>query len=113
MSNYNTISITPVLSKVFEHMVSVRLGLFMECRDVFPTTQFTYRKGPDTCDALLCASHSLQRALERGPGGYNYLDLLLCTRVLMAEVSVGRVRGRPRLGWSESIEMIWACGKNG
>ena len=33
-SNYRTISVTPILSKVFERLVSVRLGRFMECRDV-------------------------------------------------------------------------------
>ena len=49
---------------VFERLVSVRLGLFMEGRGVLPTTQFTYRKGLGTCDALLCVAHSLQSALE-------------------------------------------------
>ena len=38
----------------------------MECSGVLPTTQFAYRKGPGTCDALLCASHTLQSALESG-----------------------------------------------
>ena len=38
----------------------------MECSGVFPTTQFAYRKGLDTCDALLCMSHTLQSALESG-----------------------------------------------
>ena len=28
--------------------------------------QFDYRKGLDTCDALLCVSHTLQNALESG-----------------------------------------------
>ena len=36
----------------------------MECRDVLPTTQFAYRKGLGTCDALLCVAHTLQNALE-------------------------------------------------
>ena len=31
-----------------------------------PTTQFAYRKGLGTCDTLLCVSHTLQSALERG-----------------------------------------------
>ena len=31
-----------------------------------PTTQFAYRKGLGTCDALLCVSHTLQSALESG-----------------------------------------------
>ena len=46
--------------------MSVRLGRFMECSGVLPTTQFAYRKGLGTFDALLCVSHTLQRALERG-----------------------------------------------
>ena len=33
---------------------------------MLPTTQFAYRKGMGTCDALLCLSHTLQSALESG-----------------------------------------------
>ena len=33
---------------------------------MLPTTQFGYRKGLGTCDALLCVSHTLQSALESG-----------------------------------------------
>ena len=36
----------------------------MECSGVLPTTQFSYRKGLGTCDALLCVSHTLQSAFE-------------------------------------------------
>ena len=64
--NYRLISITSVLSKVFEHLVSVLLGRFMERSGVLPTTQFAYRKGQGSCDALLCVSHTLQSALKRG-----------------------------------------------
>ena len=64
--NYRPISLTPILSKVFERLVSVRLGHFMEGRYVLPTSQFAYRKGLGTCDALLCVAHSLQSALEMG-----------------------------------------------
>ena len=66
VANYRPISITSVLSKVFEHLVSVRLGGFMERSGVLPTTQFTYQEGLGTCDALLCVSRTLQSALERG-----------------------------------------------
>ena len=38
----------------------------MECSGVLPTTQFAYRKGLGTCDALLCVSHTLQSEFESG-----------------------------------------------
>ena len=38
----------------------------MEPSGVLPTTQFAYRIGLGTCDALLCVSHTLQSALESG-----------------------------------------------
>ena len=63
VANYRPISITSVLSKVFERLVSVRLRRFIECNGILPTTQFAYRKGLGTCDALLCVSHTLQSAL--------------------------------------------------
>ena len=42
VANYRRLSIKSVLSK---HLVSVRLGLFMERNGVLPTTRFAYRKG--------------------------------------------------------------------
>ena len=66
VANYRPIFITSVLSKVFERLVSVRLGRFMDRNGVLPTTQFAYRKGLGTCDALLCLSRTLQSALESG-----------------------------------------------
>ena len=49
---------------VFERLVSVRLGRFVKRSGVLPTTQFAYRKGLGTCDALSYVSHTLQSALE-------------------------------------------------
>ena len=43
VANYRPISITSVLSKVFERLLSVRLGRFMERNGVLPTTQFDFR----------------------------------------------------------------------
>ena len=52
VANYRPISITSILSKVFERLVSVRLERIMERSGVLPATQFAYRKGLGTCDAL-------------------------------------------------------------
>ena len=58
VANYRPISITSVLSKVFECLVSVSLGRFMERSGVLPKTQFAYWKGLGTCDARLsCPIH--------------------------------------------------------
>ena len=54
VANYLPISIKSVLFKVFERLVSVRLGRFMERSGVLPTTRFGYRRGMGPCDALLC-----------------------------------------------------------
>ena len=60
VANYRPISITSILSKVFDRLVSVCLGRFMDSSGVLPTTQFAHQKGLGTCDALLCVSHMLQ-----------------------------------------------------
>ena len=57
---------TPLLSKVFEHLVTFRFGRFMERSGALRTTQFAYRKGLGTCVVLLCMSHTLQMTLESG-----------------------------------------------
>ena len=66
VGNYRPISITSVLCKVFERLVSVCLIQFMESSGVLPPTQFTYLEGLGTCDTLLCVSHILQSGLESG-----------------------------------------------
>ena len=51
--------ITSVLSKVFERLVSVRLGRFMERNGVLPTAQFAYRKGLGFIG--ICDTHYLRK----------------------------------------------------
>ena len=72
--NYRPVSLTPILSKVFECLVSVRLVRLIECRGVLPTTQFAYRKGLVTCDVLLWP----YRVLEDEAGGEHGSDRLQC-----------------------------------
>ena len=75
VANYRSISITSLFSKVLEHLLSDRLGRFIERNGVLPTTKFAYRDCIGTCDALLCVSHTLQTAFENRPeAGIEQID---------------------------------------
>ena len=65
-SDYRPITITPVLSKVFECLLAKCLNNFAEKRNLFPHLQFGFRKGLGVCDALLTITNFVQRALDCG-----------------------------------------------
>ena len=65
----------PIMDKFPYHLYSPRflsiwcrfvLGILWNAKVLLPTTQFIYRKGLGTCDALLCVAHTLDSALEMG-----------------------------------------------
>ena len=64
--NYRPISITPVLSKVFEWLISLRFGRFLERSWVLPSHLYSYRKNLSTCDALLDIVNAGHIELDRG-----------------------------------------------
>ena len=64
--NYRSISIIPVLSKVFERLMALRFGRFLERSGVLSSHQYSYRKGLGTCDALLDIVCVGQLELDRG-----------------------------------------------
>ena len=63
---YRPISITPVLSKVFERLLAKRLTRFININKLLPDKQFGFRKGLSTSDALLFITHNLQASLDAG-----------------------------------------------
>ena len=65
-SDYRPISITPVLSKIYERLLAKRLIGFLNKNKLLPERQFGFRKGMSTSDALLCITHDLQTDLDRG-----------------------------------------------
>ena len=64
--NYRPISITPILSKVYEKLVSHKLPSFCEKCGILPVAQFAYRIGLGCTGALLTISHRLQKSLDAG-----------------------------------------------
>ena len=65
-ADYRPISITPVLSKVYEKLIACRLSGYLERANLISPHQFAYRKGLGTCDALLSVNDICQRALDAG-----------------------------------------------
>ena len=66
VSNYRPISITQVLSKVFERLIALRFGRSLERSGVLPSHQYSYRKRLGTCDALYDIIYDGQLELTRG-----------------------------------------------
>ena len=66
VKDYRPISITPILSKIFEKLLSAKLSRFCESNSLFPTQQFSYRKNYGCVDALLSVTHEIQSALDSG-----------------------------------------------
>ena len=69
VGDYRHISIILVLSKVFEKIIAGKLSHYFESNSLLLSSQFLYRRGLGTCDALLTVSHHLQAALDRGMEG--------------------------------------------
>ena len=61
-------SITPILSKVYEKLISHKLRIFCEKSGLLPAAQFAYRKCLGGTDALLTISHHIQKFLDAGDG---------------------------------------------
>ena len=63
--DYRPISITPIISKIYEKLISRRLYKFADSINFLPATQFGFRKGLGTTDALLLLTHDLQSSLDK------------------------------------------------
>ena len=61
-SDYRPITITPVLSKIFERLLIKYLDNFAEKRNLFPNFSLVVCKGLGTCDALLTITSFVQKA---------------------------------------------------
>ena len=64
VGDYRPIFITPVLSMVFEKIVTNTLSHFLEGNSLLLPSQFSYRKSLGTCDTLLTLFHQLQVTLD-------------------------------------------------
>ena len=70
-SSYNVgdsrpISITPLLSNVFENIVLGKLSHALKSNSLLSPFHFSHRRGLKTCKAFFTLSHPLEVALDRG-----------------------------------------------
>lgn len=64
--DYRPISITPILSKVYERLLARRILGYAEKLKLLPQFQFGFRKGLSANEALLLIAQDLQGSLDRG-----------------------------------------------
>ena len=64
--DYHPITITAILSKVFNKMLAKPLNAFAEKNNLSPSLQFGFRKGLGTCDANLTIINVVQKTLDCG-----------------------------------------------
>ncbi|KAI5725716.1 hypothetical protein M8J77_019265 [Diaphorina citri] len=64
--NYRPISLLPCVSKIFERCLKSRLVKFLEENDILNKTQFGFRKGVSTNDAIIELVEGIYAALDAG-----------------------------------------------
>ena len=62
VSNYRPISLLPAISKIFEKLINTQLTEQIEDNDILPNTQFGFRKGKNTINAVELLVQEIQKA---------------------------------------------------
>lgn len=75
-NNYRPISLVPVVSKIFEHLLKVQIVQHFESLSLFYSQQYGFRKGTGTCDAIIRMINIIVDGMERGSiVGAHFYDL--------------------------------------
>ena len=77
MSCYRPIALLPFISKILERCLFNRLSNYCSLHNIFAPTQFGFRKGRSTQDAILFITERIYDTFNRGDGTFNiniYID---------------------------------------
>lgn len=64
VENYRPISILPTFSKVLETVIKNALTSYLEEKDILPDSQFGFRQGLSTHDAIIAAEHDVKKSKQ-------------------------------------------------
>ena len=77
MSNYRPIALLPFISKIMERCIFDRITHYASLYNLLSPTQFGFRKGLSTRDAIVLITEKIYDALNEGDGSFNinvYID---------------------------------------
>ena len=87
----------------FGHLVSSRLGRFVERNGVLLNTQFDYWKCLGTCGSLLCVSHTLQGAMESADSALRLAKCKLTSALPLKMSTIGKFSISSSVGIGDSL----------
>lgn len=92
LANYRPISILPTFSKVLETVIKNSLTDYLEKNKILPASQFGFRRGLSTQDAIIATEHDFKKAkINKLSGGALLFDLSAAFDTINLEILIEKL----------------------